>query len=93
MSDIKLFGYYNDTGNIPAYDPGLDCICIYCRKKLELPVRTTSMIVPGDNKSYFYRVHRGCSDKMQTEGSESHYEGLIIDAIYKDNPSLLNNHK
>lgn len=79
--DMKLFGYFTQPSGKPAYDPGLGCACIYCRQKLEFPVCTTSFWVPGDDKSYFYRVHRGCSDKMQSEGSESHYEGLIIDSI------------
>jgi len=83
--DVNLFGYFDDTSQTPAYDPGLDVICIYCRKKLELPVRSYSLMVPGNNRSYFYRVHRHCSDTMQAEGSESHYDGIIIDTIQQKN--------
>lgn len=79
--DIKLFGYFSDTDSKPTYDPGPDAICIYCRDKLKAPVRTISFIIPGDSKSYFYRVHRECSDKMDVAGESTHYEGLIIDSI------------
>ena len=80
-ADIRLFGYFNDTSDTPAYDPGLDAICIYCREKLELPVRSYSLLVPGHDKCFFYRVHRHCGEAMKAEGSCGHYDGLIIDTI------------
>lgn len=80
-NDISLFGYFDDKSDTPAYDPGLDAICIYCREKLESPVVTPSLMIPGDNRSYFYRLHKECSQKMQDEGSEGHYDSLIIDSI------------
>lgn len=84
MEDLQLYGYFTDKGDKPAYDPGLDVPCIYCRKKLELPVRSYSLMVPGHGKSYFYRVHKACGEQMEASGEDRHYDGLIIDSIEKE---------
>lgn len=81
LVDLNLFGYYDGSNPKPTYDPGLKCPCIYCRRKLELPVRTISLFLPGDIRSYFYRVHKACAVQMEVNGETSHYEGLLIDYI------------
>jgi hypothetical protein len=84
MDDLQLYGYFTDKSDKPAYDPGLDVPCIYCRQKLELPVRSYSLMVPGHNRSYFYRVHRACAEQMEASGEDIHYDSLIIDSIPKE---------
>jgi len=95
----SIYGYFDDDGAIPAYDPGLDVDCPICHKKLEEPVVTPSFIAPYDVKdflegsesteklrSYFYRVHRDCLRTLPHEEQiaiTSEIEGVIIDAIWK----------
>lgn len=56
-----VFGYYDSPeATQPAHDPGLAAICLICGKKLELPVKTISLMKEGDIRSYFYRTHKAC---------------------------------
>lgn len=82
MDYIRLFGYYDGLGNTPAYDPGIDVPCIYCRRPLDFPLRTISFMVPGQDRSYFYRLHTACEEEMKVKGEAGHYEGLIVDRSF-----------
>lgn len=77
------YGYYDSPlQTAPAYDPGLDALCPICAGPLDLDdVRTISLMVPGDDRSYFYRVHRSCHEPLSEE-RRSAVDGLLIDAIY-----------
>lgn len=75
----SIFGYYNDAGDVqPTYDPGLDVPCPFCLKTLEVPVRTTSLMAVGDNRSFFYRAHRECAVAATPE-QVTEVESSLID--------------
>jgi len=78
----KMFGYFDDDSNTPAYDPGFDMECPFCHKKLSEPMRSPSLMVPGDSRSYFYRVHRECDDRA-TEEEKQAIDSIIVDAVYR----------
>ncbi len=79
----RVYGYYSQAGQIePDYDPGLDAPCLICSGALTpTDVRTISLMVPGDSRSYFYRVHRSCHEPL-SEAERIKVDGLLIDAIY-----------
>lgn len=79
MSD-SIFGYFDrDDQPKPTFDPGLGALCPFCLTKLELPVRTTSLMLPGDTRSFFYRAHRPCAE-FATEAQVTEIEGSLIDS-------------
>lgn len=77
----SIYGYFDDTSNVPAVDPGLDIDCPICEMPLSEPMCSPSFMVEGDKRSYFYRAHRACYDSNPDLVSE--IEGVIVDAIYK----------
>lgn len=80
---MRIYGYFtNATQTVPVFDPGLNVPCPICTKDLDpVDVRTISLMVPDDDRSYFYRVHRSCHEPLTTE-QETQLDGLLIDAIY-----------
>lgn len=79
MTD-SIFGYYESADQTkPTFDPGLDALCPHCLKKLEVPVRTMSLMLPGDNRSFFYRTHRECDARASPEQVEE-IESSLIDS-------------
>lgn len=80
---LPMFGYFTAPEQTePVYDPGLEVNCPACNQRLSRPMVTPSLMVPGDSRSYFYRMHKACSDSITPE-QESNIDGLLIDAIYK----------
>jgi len=81
----SIYGYYSKPEQaVPEYDPGIvDVPCPACGVAdfTLANVRTISLMGLGDNKSYFYRVHRACHDAMTPE-QHGALDGLLIDAIY-----------
>jgi hypothetical protein len=79
----RIYGYFTDASQVtPVYDPGLHVSCPICFAKLgAADVRTISLMVPGDSRSYFYRVHRSCHEPL-SEVERIRIDGLLIDAIY-----------
>lgn len=78
----KIFGYFDDeTQTEPAFDPGLNVLCPFCDKPLSHPMVTTSLMVPDDVRSYFYRAHKPCVDEAEPERVTA-VDSLIIDAVY-----------
>jgi hypothetical protein len=79
----SIYGYFTDYQQTqPAFDPGLSVACPICGDALdENDVRTISLAVPKDVKSYFYRVHKSCHEPLSKE-QRSKVDGLLIDAIY-----------
>lgn len=85
MSDV--FGFFdNERQQVPAYDPGLNVPCPYCLRKLERPVRTISLMVPGDARSFFYRAHKQCSVDATPQQTEQ-IESSLIDTRLPDPPT------
>lgn len=80
MTADKIFGYFDAYGQtVPTYDPGLLVNCPVCGELLSAPLRTISLMVPRDTRSYFYRIHRACANPSV----QSDIEGVFVDAIYK----------
>ena len=80
MTTTDIFGYYDRAAQEhPAYDPGLDVLCPHCLHKLdEHDLRTYSLMLPGDSRSFFYRVHHSC-DSATTEAARAQIEYSLID--------------
>lgn len=81
---MSIYGYYTNAAETsPTYDPGIaEVPCPICNKDLDAEnVRTISLMVPDDNRSYFYRVHRTCHEPLDQQ-QRSAVDGLLIDAIY-----------
>lgn len=77
---ISIFGYYDDEAQErPTYDPKLSALCPHCLTQLALPVRTTSLMIPGDERSFFYRSHKAC-DEGATPAAIEQIEGALIDS-------------
>jgi len=82
------FGYFDYAGQEqPTYDPGLDVECLVCGEILSSPMVTPSLMLEGDNRSYFYRLHKHCSDGLSPE-QESEVDGLLLDTIIKARNNL-----
>ncbi len=79
MSDVDIFGYYERADQTEAsYDPGVGVPCPFCLRKLSEPLRTVSLMLPGDSRSYFYRAHRGCHENAG-EQEITEFESALID--------------
>lgn len=80
---MKIYGYFTEAAQVaPVYDPGLNVPCPICAIELNpVDVRTISLMVPDDSRSYFYRVHRSCHEPL-TEIERILVDGLLIEAIY-----------
>jgi hypothetical protein len=77
---ITIYGYFDDYGTVPTFDPGLDVNCPVCHKKLSDPMKTINLMLPGDKRSYFYRVHKPCWDNLTPE-QQGDVDGLLLDPI------------
>lgn len=64
---LSLFGYYDKPDGKPKYDPGFRVPCLICKSKLNLDIKTISLMRMGDDKSYFYRVHKKCYEDLTQE--------------------------
>ena len=75
-----IFGWFDNTSDTPAHDPGMNGLCPVCSKTLERPVKTISLMLDGDDKSYFFRVHKQCWEGL-SEHEKWLIESSLIDAI------------
>jgi len=82
-STARIYGYFTAPEQTePVYDPGISAPCPICSSTLDaIDVRTISLMVPGDSRSYFYRVHRSCHEPL-SEAERIKVDGLLIDAIF-----------
>ena len=78
-----IFGWFNDTSETPAHDPGMTGLCPVCTKVLERPVKTVCLMLDGDNKSYFFRAHKQCWEGI-SEREQWLIESSLIDTIAKE---------
>jgi hypothetical protein len=83
MND-SIFGFFTEASqHEPAYDPGRSVLCPFCLNVLgDGDVRCTSLLVPGTERSYFYRYHFGCHDEKAAED----IEGSLIDSLSEQSP-------
>jgi hypothetical protein len=77
----SIYGYFSEAHQEePTYDPGLDVDCPICHQRLSRPMKTISLMLEHDDRSYFYRVHKACYDAL-TPDEQSVYDSVIIDAV------------
>lgn len=76
------FGYFtNANQEVPEYDPGLNVDCPICEKLLAAPMKTISVLLEGDDRSFFYRTHKTCYESL-TEDEQTKLDSLVVDARY-----------
>ena len=76
-----LFGYFDDEASeTPAFDPGMNTLCPHCLRMLERPVKTISLMKPGDGRSYFYRAHKACHERATAQDVQR-FESTLIDSL------------
>lgn len=77
---MSIFGFFDSAEQItPAFDPGMAALCPFCLIKLEVPLVTTSVFLPGDDRSFFYRAHKVCENEATRE-QIGEIEGSLVDA-------------
>ncbi len=79
---IHFAGYFNGEGDEPAFDPKLTVPCPICMRPLteedkENNMRTHSLMLSSDDRSYFYRTHKSCSEGLSEEASRE-IDGMIF---------------
>lgn len=78
-----IYGYFNSPQDAkPTYDPGTGVQCPVCshtlgRHTMEHPIVTISLMMDGDTRSYFYRVHGECFNSLTDEQKLVLDEGII----------------
>ncbi len=78
---VNIYGYFEAPGQTePAFDPGLDIECPVCEKPVGKNCRAVCFMVPGDKRSYFYRMHKNCLETCSPE-LETNITSVIVDAI------------
>ena len=77
----RIFGWFDDSAQTePSHDPPYDAPCLFCGYVIDADdVCTHSLMNAGEYaaRSYFYRTHRTCADRM---GSTA-MDGIVLDMI------------
>jgi len=83
-----FYGWFDDASqanNEPSYDPPHNAPCPYCGFAIGPgDVRTHSLMYQGKQyakRSYFYRTHRTCAEKDQTQTA---VDGFILEMIERN---------
>lgn len=80
----NIYGYFTDAQQSePAHDPGLDVDCPVCHKRLSRPIKTISVMLAQEKRSYFYRTHKACYDALNAEEA-GNLDGILMDAMDED---------
>lgn len=76
-----IFGYFERADQRePSFDPGRSVLCPYCLMTLgDAPLRMISLMLPGDNRSFFYRFHRACGERA-SDTEKVEIESALIDS-------------
>lgn len=77
-----MYGWFDDANQqIPTYEPPRDAPCLFCGHSVSPDdVRTHTLMHQGQYaaRSYFYRTHRTCADRDETQTA---MDGRILDMI------------
>lgn len=83
-----FYGWFDDASQPsgrPSYDPQHDAPCPLCGFAITPDdVRTHSLMYQGEQyakRSYFYRTHRTCAEKDETQTAA---DGFILDMIRRN---------
>lgn len=78
---LDIFGYFDKPeSDVPAHDPCMAAPCIVCMRLLSAPVMTISLTPIGNERSYFFRVHKDCWLSCSSE-EKTKYESSLIDYL------------
>ena len=81
----SFYGWLDDPAQgQPTYEPPRDAPCPFCGFKIHaLNVRTHCLMYSGQYaaRSYFYRTHRTCAEKDETNTA---MDGFILDMIKRN---------
>ena len=79
---MSIFGYFDRPSQTePAFDPGMRTICPVCMLVLGRPVVTVDLWRKGDNRSYFYRMHKSCAENPENRDEIRKIESSLVDSI------------
>lgn len=80
-----FYGYFEDAGTVPDYDPPHDAPCLFCGTPVRPDdVRTHSLMYASESyakRSYFYRTHRSCAESDPTHTAK---DGFVLDMIARN---------
>jgi hypothetical protein len=81
-----LYGWFDDPGPVPAYEPPHDAPCPYCGLPCtDDDVRTHSFMREDKRtRSYFYRTHISCDDHASQNEKDSIFEGVLAQITIKE---------
>jgi hypothetical protein len=78
-----MIGYFTEAAQTePVFDPGLEVDCPVCKARLIEPVKTISLMWVDGDRSYFFRAHKACWERLTPE-EQGFYEGAVLDAMCK----------
>ncbi len=74
-----LYGWFDDAGEVPGYDPPYYSPCPHCGIPVSvLDVRTHSFVAQhGAVRSYFYRTHRSCDEAASPTEQQAIFDGVL----------------
>lgn len=78
---MNYVGWFDDPRQtVPAHDPGAAAGCPICGGfgLTNDNCRTVSLLAEGDSRSYFFRMHRACSEDRKAVEEVEH---AIIDLL------------
>lgn len=74
-----IYGYFTQANqDVPEYDPGLNVNCPICNQLLSAPMKTISVMLEGDSRSFFYRTHKPCYENLSEE-EVTKLDSLVVD--------------
>lgn len=76
------YGYFlNADQDVPEFDPGLNVSCPVCERLLSPPLKTISVLLEGDDRSFFYRTHKACYENL-TGDEKTKLDSVIVDVRF-----------
>lgn len=80
----SIFGYFDRPDQVlPAYDPGLDVECPFCRNKLDSEYLSHSVMPLQSDRSYFFRYCKKHADEPEFHRWRDDFDDTLIDALAK----------
>ena len=81
----KIYGFFEDFSEVPAYNPPRDAPCLFCGNEIERGnVRTHSLMYTESSyakRSYFYRTCRTCAE---SDPSGTGRDDLVLEMIKRN---------
>lgn len=84
MSDNLIYGWFDDAGAVPDYDPPVETTCVLCGHRITRgDVSTHSLMYLGQYaaRSYFYRTHKSCA---ATDTTGTGADEIVLNMIQRN---------